>query len=229
MPPVITSPTVAVENMVGHSWLVDDQKTAFAASPFVPNTVSVSSYLSPWLVANGYNSKTVRDLCIKDSEITACLMNQALEFLQRALCNTVAHYVLAQDGLETWARVTNYYASYFCVHSLLCLQGRTITRLKLDRALQVQIVPLDLRNHIFSITTHHIGNNPHHEAPWKRFYDIYDRYAVPRLPYELVARKAYVTDPADESIERNAINYTPFKGFKVRFPPFFGQVAKRGF
>src|SRR5712691_11622143 len=149
MPAVVNAPSAPLESMLGHSWLADDQKAAFSACPFVPNTVSVSSYLSPWLVNNDFKSADVRAhaICIQDEQVTACLMNQALDFLQRALCNTVAHYILAQKGLETWARVTNYYASYFSVHCLLCLQGRTITRLQLDRALQVQIVPLDLRGH----------------------------------------------------------------------------------
>jgi len=202
--------------MLAHSWLADDQKAAFATSPFVPNTVSVSSYLSPWLVSNGFNAAAIRggELCIQDEQVTVCLMNQALDFLQKALCNAIAHYILARNGLETWARVTNYYASYFSVHSLLCLQGRTITRLQLDSALPAQLVPIDFRSHIFGITTRHLGKNPHHETPWKRFYEIYDRYAVPHEAYELVSRKAHISDPTDESIERNRINYTPFEGFR---------------
>ncbi len=156
--------------MLDHSWLLDDQKAAFAAAPFAANTTSVSSYLRAWLTENGYKSAQVKSgLYIQDAQITACLMNQALEFLQRALCNTVAHYILAKNGLETWACVTNYYASYFSVHGLLCLQGRTITRLQLGSTVQVQIVPVDLRGHIFGITTRHLGRNPRHETPWMRF------------------------------------------------------------
>ncbi|MBI3796145.1 MAG: hypothetical protein HY268_04135 [Deltaproteobacteria bacterium] len=214
MPTVITSPAGTIESMLDHSWLADDLKAAFGAAPFVANTTSVSDYLASWLTSSGYNSERVRSgLYVQDAQVTACLMNQALEFLQRTLCNTIAHYMLARSGLETWARVTNYYAGYFCVHSLLCLQGRTITRLQLDRAVLVQIVPVDLRNHVFGITNSHLSKNPHHEIPWRRFYQIYDRYAVPHQAYELVARKAYVTNPTDESTERNAINYTPFVGF----------------
>lgn len=215
MPPVINTPPVAPDSMIGHSWFVDDQKIAFAAPPFVAGAVSVSAYLSPWLINAGHNSRNLRPgICIRDEQITVCLMNQALEFLQRAICNTVGHYILAQRGLETWARVTNYYASYFSVHSLLCLQGRTITSLELGNSrLIVQIVPLDLRNHVFYITNRNLGRNPHHETPWNRFYDIYDKYAVSHPAYELVARKAYTTEPADESIERNTINYMPFRGF----------------
>ncbi len=215
MPNVITSPAAPLDSMVEHSWLADDQRAAFAAAGFTSDTVSVSDYLSPWLVSNAFNAQEIRrqDVIIEDNRITVCLMNQALDFMHRAMCNTVAHYILARNGLETWARVTNYYASYFSVHTLLCLQGRTITRLHLDKDLTVHLVPIDFRNHVFGVTPRHLGKNPHHEAPWKRFYDIYDRYAVSHAAYQVVSRRAYVTEPTDESDQRNTLNYAPFKGF----------------
>ena len=179
MPTVIDPAPVEIEVMLRHSWLVEDQKAAFTSSSSVPNMQSVSAYLSPWLLSNGWNAARVKNgICLQDVQITVCLMNQALKFLENAFCNTVGHYILAQKGMETWARVTNYYASFFSIHSLLCIQGRTITRLNLDKELSVQIVPLDFRNHIFGLTTKHLGRNPHHGTPWKRFYEIYDRYAV---------------------------------------------------
>ena len=197
--------------MLNHAWLLADQKEAFGDAPFVAQTTSVSSHLN----SSNYTSAQVKSgLYVEDSQITVCLMNQALEFLQRALGNTVAHYMLAKNGLETWARITNYYASYFSVHGLLCLQGRTITRLQLDRTVLVQVVPVDLCRHVFGITTKSIGRNPHHETPWTRFYNIYDRYTVSHDAYELVSKTAYIIDPTDESIERNFINYTPFAGFR---------------
>ena len=200
--------------MLDHTWLLNDQKAAFASAPFVASTISVSNHLSGWLIGNNYQSSHVRSgLYIEDSQIAVCLMNQALEFLQRAMGNTAAHYMLAKNGLETWARVTNYYASYFSVHGLLCLQGRTITRLQIDRTVLVQVVPVDLRHHVFGITTRDIGRNPHHETPWTRFYNIYNSYEVSHDAYERVSKTAYITDPNDESIERNLINYTPFVGF----------------
>jgi hypothetical protein len=215
MPKVVKIPSAPLDSMLTHSWLLQDQEAAFATSPFLPDPTSVSSYLSPWFVAKSYGASAFNGaaIYIKDAKITACLMNQALDFLQRALCNTMAHYILARSGLETWARVTNYYASYFSVHSLLCLQGRTITKLELDKSKMVHVLPIDFRNHVFGITDRHLGKNPHHETPWRRFYDSYDRYAVSHQAYETVARRAHVTDPADESIERNMLNYTPFKGF----------------
>ena len=215
MATVITSPPADTKSMLNHAWLLNDQKVALASAPFVANPISVSDHLSSWLIANNYQSVHVKSgLYIEDSQIAVCLMNQALEFLQRAMGNTVAHYMLAKNGLETWARVTNYYASYFSVHGLLCLQGRTITGLKLDKTVRAQVVPVDLCRHVFGITTRDIGRNPHHETPWTRFYNIYDSYAVSHDAYELVSKTAYVIDPTDESIERNLINYTPFAGFR---------------
>jgi hypothetical protein len=202
--------------MLDHSWLTDDQKAAFASASFTPDRVSVSQYLSPWLVSNTYNAAFFRRgevIIIEDARVTACLMNQALDFIHRAICNTIAHYILAQKGLETWARVTNYYASYFSVHSLLCLQGRTITRLRLDKPQEVHFVPIDFRSHVFGVTHRHLGTRPHHEAPWKHFYGIYDRYAVSHAAFETVSRRAYVAEPTDESDQRNTLNYTPFVGF----------------
>ena len=215
MPRLVKSPAASLDSMLRHCWLADDQRAAFAAAPFVPKAESVSEYLTPWLIAKRFDSSLIHRNAVffQDEQVTACLMNQALEFIQRALCNTIAHYILAQKGLETWARVTNYYASYFSVHGLLCLQGRTFTRLQFAKPLMVHVVPIDFRNHVFGITDRHLGKNPHHETPWRRFYDIYDRYAVSHEAYEMVSRRAYVTDPADESIERNMLNYTPFKGF----------------
>ncbi len=203
--------------MLSHTWLLDDQKVALVSAPFAANRTSVSAHLSGWLVENNYQDDVKKSgLYIEDPQITVCLMNQALEFLQRAMGNTVAHYVLAKKGLETWARVTNYYAGYFSVCGLLCLQGRTITRLSLDKSpdkkTTVQVVPVNLHGHIFGITPF-VPKKSQHEVPWNRFYDIYDRYAVSHQAYEIVARRAHTTEPADESIERNSINYTPFVGF----------------
>ena len=222
--------------MLGHAWLLDDQKAAFSTAPFTADSISVSSYLSTWLLENNCESvQNKEDLYIEDPQITACLLRQALEFLQRSIGNTAAHYMLALNGLETWSRVTNYYASYFSVHGLLCLQGRTITRLNLNlrTPVLVQLVPIDLRKHVFGIIRHSIGKNPHHQAPWKRFYNIYDRYSVSHEAYERVVREVYTIEPDDESAERNFLNYTPFAGFiesddsvrRRNFISLFGEYA----
>ena len=220
----IASPLADTKSMLDHAWLIGDQKDAFAAVPFVASTTSVADHLENWLAGNNYRSERIRKgLYVQDSQIAVCLINQALDFLQKSLMNIAGHYILAKNGLETWARITNYYASYFSVHGLLCLQGRTITRLHLDKIVPVHLVPIDLCKHVFSITTRYVGKNPHHETPWKRFYDIYDEYAVSHRAYELVTKKTNVTDPTDESTERNSLNYAPFVGFAEIRDPDRGQ------
>ncbi len=220
MPTVTPPPQANVETMLDHAWFLEDQKVAFSSAPFSSEAISVSCYLSDWLWKNSYKSSQVRStLYIKDSQISVCLLNQSLDFLQRAIGNAVSHYVLARKGLETWARITNYYAGYFSVHGLLCLQGRTITRLRLDKSIQIQLVPVNLREHIFAITTLGSKRNPHHQTPWKNFYDIYDKYTVSHSAYGFVTKKINVVDPLDESNERNNLNYPPFVGFaEIRKP-----------
>jgi len=180
----ITSPPADTKSMLDHAWLIGDQRDAFAAVPFAASTTSAADHLEDWLASNNYRSERIRGgLYVQDSQITVCLINQALDFLQKSLMNIVGHYLLAKNGLETWARITNYYASYFSVHSLLCLQGRTITRLHLDKIVPVHLVPVDLCKHIFSITTRYVGKNPHHETPWRRFYDTKESSPYLIIPY----------------------------------------------
>jgi hypothetical protein len=52
-----------------------------------------------------------------------------------------------------------------------------------------------------------------HQAPWERYYAVYDRYSYPYQQFEVVHKKKYMQDPADEANERNEINYVPFRGF----------------
>ena len=231
MPTLISSPSATVDEMLPHSWLLQDQQVSFNLSSFSPNRQSVATYISSWLVTEGYNStrfNSEKVVYVQDTQIAAHLMNQALDYLQRAFCNSIGHYILANKGMETWARVTNYYASYFAVHSLLCLQGRTITRLQFDTQVEVIVVPVDIRNHIFGIKKYKAST---HALPWKRYYEIYDQYSVSHTAFELVAREAYVTDPADESIERNSLNYAPFTGFQeiyalTRYQDFSSSFAE---
>lgn len=211
---IVTS-AIPITTVQEKCWLLRDQQAWLSGLANVPPMTSVSDYISPCLLGNGQKVDTIEGgICVHDEMLAGYILEQAIDYLQKAFCNVVSHHILASKGLETWARITNYYASYFSVHCLLCLQGRVFTRLSLDKTLQVQIVPLDLRSHIYGITAKGIGKNPHHETPWRRYYDIYDSYAVSKPEYEYVSRKTYRNDPLDENKERNKLNYTPFVGFQ---------------
>jgi hypothetical protein len=153
-------------------------------------------------------------LRIQGTDITGRLLNQSIDYFQKGLYNFVAHYLLAHRGLETWARVTNYYSSFFSIHALLCLQGQTITRLTLGgQEIRCHIIPMNLTKHEYAFSTSGLGRAAEHKTAWQRYYTIYDRYSYPTNQFEIVYKKAHVTDPSDESDQRNRINYSPFIGF----------------
>jgi hypothetical protein len=151
---------------------------------------------------------------VQGSAITALLLNQALDYFQKGLYNFYAQYILATRGLVTWARVTNYYSSFFAIHCLLCLQGQTITRLKFGGLEQrCHLIPLDLTTHEYVFCVRGLKKKKEHQAPWERYYAVYDRYSYHFQQFEIVHKKMYMNDPVDEVDERNEINYVPFRGF----------------
>ena len=214
-----------MDSMVNQTWLERDQVHAFGSARYAPSRDVVGSFLGPFLTVNGKSASDLHaGIFIRSEEVTALLLNQSLEFLQMSMANLVAHHFLVNAGLDTWARVTNYYASYFSIHSLLNIQGRSISRITLGSETPVFLMALDLTSHEYAVTSKFLGKNPYHKTPWTQFYSIYDRYATPHGAFELVTKRAHITDPTDESIERNSINYRPFAGFEeVRSLAFFGE------
>jgi hypothetical protein len=204
-----------IDTMLSHAWRFPDQEKAFSGCVYAASRNSVSSVCGPWLGSQGCTVVDLRDgIKVQGSEITALLLNQALDYFQKGLYNFFAQYILAIRGLVSWARVTNYYASFFSIHSLLCLQGRTITRLRLGGGEQrCHVVSLDLTSHEYVFSQRGIKKMKEHHAPWERYYAIYDRYSYPCQQFEVVHKKQYMHDPVDEVNERNEINYVPFRGF----------------
>jgi len=64
---------------------------------------------------------------VEGNDVTSLILGEALEYFCRAFYNFYAQDKLIQHGYSTWSGVTNYYASFFGLHSLLRLQGRCIT------------------------------------------------------------------------------------------------------
>lgn len=204
-----------VDTMLAHAWRLPDQEKAFSGCVYAPSLDSVSSVCSPWLDSQGYAVAQLKGgIKVQGSEITALLLNQALDYFQKGLYNFFAQYILAIRGLVTWARVTNYYSSFFSIHCLLCLQGQTITRVRLHGVEQrCHLVPLDLTTHEYVFSQRGIKKMKEHQAPWERYYTVYDRYSYPYQQFEVVHKKKYMQDPVDEADQRNEINYVPFRGF----------------
>ncbi|MDR3697689.1 hypothetical protein [Mucilaginibacter sp.] len=206
--------TINFDHLKTKTWTLNDQLVAFTGN-FTSNKISIASLIEPTIVPIGYSDNIRMGHYLEGVDITLNLLNQSLEYFQKALYNFVSHYALAQKGYHTWASVTNYYSSYFSIFSLLSLQGRAITRIKLDGTKDILCLlhPSDLRNHKYILTTQE-NRNATHKLPWIRYYDIYNTYPCLKPEFDVVQYRRFTSDPIDESEERNKINYKIFEGFQ---------------
>ena len=144
-----------VDIFAAKSWTINDQRNCFTI-PFMPSTISTASLLEPIVIPLTYNVTTLKTGHVfEGQDITSSLLNESLEYFQKALYNFNAQYLLAQNGYRTWAEVTNYYSSYFSIFALLSLQGRIISRIKLDgiNPIPCLLHPSDFRNNQYVLTT----------------------------------------------------------------------------
>ena len=207
--------TINIDPYINKTWLLRDQLSAFSAN-FVPNNVSLANLMEPVLTPQAHTDADLRaGVIIEGSDITSALLNQSLEYFQKALYNFKVHYLLAQNGYKTWSSVTNYYSSNFSLFSLLSLQGRAITRIKLNGAAETVclIHPLDFRSHRY-ILTNKENRDSSHKLPWKKYYEIYDSYGLLKPEFDVVQLKRFNLAPIDETEARNKINYKIFEGFQ---------------
>jgi hypothetical protein len=205
-----------IDSCFSQACALNQQSAVFATIPYATADQSVATACVAALDAGGVTDARVNSgMVIEGVDLTVRFLEQAVEYFQKALYSYYGQYLLARRGYSTWARVTNYYASFFSIHSLLCLQGRTVTRLRRGNGSEIQsyVIPHDFAAHRYIVSSRGAGGQAHAVA-WKRYYEIYDRYTSPRAEYELIHKIAYVTDPRDESNYRNEINYVPFGGFK---------------
>jgi hypothetical protein len=200
-----------------HAWQLSHQVEAFGKEVFAYSTNSVGDMCGRQLAAGGYTEAQLETgLRIRGEDLTALFLNQALEYFQKSFYNFVVQYLLARRGLLTWAEITNYYSSFFSVHALLCLQGKALTRVTIGtKQVRCQVVATDLVAHEYVISSKGAKRRGgEHEAPWKRYYEVYDRYNHPVNEYEVVYKRSYVPDPIDELSNRQKLNYFPFQGFQ---------------
>ncbi|MGN7787823.1 hypothetical protein ACTJIJ_25030 [Niabella sp. 22666] len=199
----------------GKAWSLADQLASFAA-PFTPSLASTASLIEPHIVPLVYTQTTLKPgHILEGQDLTASLLNESLEYFQKALYNFNSQYLLAQNGYQTWAEVTNYYSSYFSIFALLALQGRIISRVSLDGVNKIPCLlhPIDIRNHQYVLTTKESTDSTH-RLPWNKYYEIYDHYVCLKPEFDVVQLKGFVTEPKDESEFRNRVNYKIYEGFQ---------------
>jgi hypothetical protein len=206
-----------ISSFMAHAWQLGHQETAFSARPFTDTTDSVASFCGAHLGSVGHTVANLQPgLKVQGEDITVLFLNQALEYFQKSLYNFVVQYLLAYRGLSTWAEITNYYSSFFSIHALLCLQGRTLTRLTLGAVeSRCHVFALNFLTHEYVICKKGINTKGgEHAAPWNRYYEVYDKYTHPVSDFEVIYKRAYVPDPIDELSSRHQLNYALFQGFQ---------------
>ena len=170
----------------------------------------------------GLSGKSIKKngVLIKGTEITSLMLGEAIEYFSRAFCNFYAQDELIQHGYSTWSEVTNYYANFFSIHSLLRLQGRCITRIWRPKGKQFYIFPYSFRDHEYVMCSKGVEGKTAHESTWSIYYDVYDGFAYSEnLSFESIFKKKYVQTPEEEMDFRNKINYEPYQGYEEIWDP----------
>jgi hypothetical protein len=204
-----------IDSIKGKTWNLNDQISGFTG-PFVSSTHSTATLIEPLIQPLNLPPLILKaGHIIAGQDLTLSLLNESLEYFQKALYNFSSQYLLAKNGYKTWAQVTNYYSSYFSVFSLLALQGRIISRIRLDGIGQTPCLlhPIDFRNHQYVLTTKETQQSTH-KLPWRKYYEIYDNYQNLTPQFEIIQSKHFVLDSIDESDNRNKINYKIYEGFQ---------------
>jgi len=158
------------------AWPLREQVSVFGGIPYATAGQSVASACVVALDAGGITDTAVSaGIVVDGTDVSARLLEQALDYFQKALYSYYGQYLLARRGYATWARVTNYYASFFVIHGLLCLQGRTVTRLRRAAGTEVQcyVIPFDFAAHRYIICSRGAKGRDHSVA-WNRYYEVYD-------------------------------------------------------
>jgi hypothetical protein len=193
-----------------------------ASMGFYKTKVPLWQKLKPLFQAAGLSSKSIKKngILIKGTEITSLILGEAIEYFNRAFCNYYAQDELIQHGYTTWSEITNYYSSFFGIHSLLRLQGRCITRIWRPKGKPVYIFPYSFQDHKYVVCTKGVEGKSAHAAAWDIYYDVYDGFTYSaNLSFESIFKKKYVGTPEEEMDFRNKINYEPYQGYEEIWDP----------
>ncbi|MBN1639243.1 MAG: hypothetical protein JW866_09760 [Ignavibacteriales bacterium] len=165
--------------------------------------------LDPKIIEESFN--TNKCLSISGDDIVSAILMEASEFFLKAVLNYFAQYELIKKGYITWAKVTNYYSSFFSVNSLLRLQLKLFTKIWNNNLFTIFFNP---QSKTFYLKKNKF-NNANHRMIWQRYYQVYDNFSLNDARYEPIYKKKYLdTDFSDEIDLRNAINYKPYGGFQ---------------
>lgn len=196
---------------------LNDIKSAFknASTRFYNEKIPLWKELQSPLQKAGIFQKSIKTngVLVEDADITSAMLGEAIEYFCRSFYNFYAQDKLIEHCYATWSGVTNYYSSFFGLHSLLRLQGRAITSIW-RTGKRFYIFPFDIQNHKYVICTKEVARKTAHEAAWFLFYEVYDTFSYnPNVHFEAIFKKKNVGTWEEEIDFRTQINYEPYQGY----------------
>lgn len=233
-------PSADYKDFIYQNLNIGDIKKGFSQSciNFYEQSVPLWRELRTLLENVGISPKTItaaNGVLVEGTEITSLVLSEALEYFCRAFYNFYAQDELVQHGYSTWSGVTNYYTSFFGIHSLLRLQGRCITSIWRPKGKRFHIFPYDFLQHQYIICTTGVERKTAHDSTWSIYYDVYNGFTYSdNLHFESIFKTKYVETVDEEMDFRNQINYEPYQGYKeIRDPEliakFIQQYAEKKF
>lgn len=226
-----TLPSADYQDFVAQNLSIDDVKKGFGESnvSFYEQSVPLWRKLRTLFEEAGISNKSITNkngVLVEGNDITSLVLGEALEYFCRAFYNFYAQDKLIQHGYATWSGVTNYYASFFGIHSLLRLQGRCITSIWRPRGKRFHIFPYSFLEHKYVICTNRVSGRSAHDATWSIYYDVYDSFTYrDNLHFESIFKKKNVGTVEEEIDFRNQINYEPYQGYQeIREPELIAKI-----
>lgn len=162
-----------------------------------------------YITGDRSHSIPAKAVLVKGDEITAALFIEAVDFFKKAVYTFSAQYNLSKKGYLSWAKITNYYSSFYSINALIRLQGRAISRIwKPPTGTRFHILPYDFEKGNYVICCDGVKAGGDHQIVWRFFYELYNRYNYSNRDFEVIHKIGYNNnEPNTESEFRNDINY----------------------
>lgn len=205
-------------NYMNQSIDLVDIKKAFkhASVRFFSEKIPLWRELQLPLLKSGVSQRSINDggVLVKDANITSAMLGEAVEYFCRSFYNFYAQDKLIEHYYATWSGVTNYYSSFFSLHSLLRLQGRAITSIWRNGK-RFYIFPSNILENQYIICKEGVKGKTAHEAAWFLFYEVYDTFSYsPNVHFEAIFKKKNTGTIEEEIDFRTQKNYEPYEAYE---------------
>jgi hypothetical protein len=153
---------------------------------------------------------------ITDPEITKLLFLEADEYLAKALSNLCSGCICQHKGYLSWGEVTIYYSSFFAIHGLLRLQGKSLGTSYILFPNSIRS-PASILKHEYVIALP-VPVNGIHEDLWRKFFDTYSKNTeINQGEYTDSIFFSDIQDIVLEVERRNRFNYQMFESYQEVF------------